>query len=101
MEAQRALEASGWPPPVPHEVIAKFVLAKRGQGAPDHRMPESATSAALRASGKRRSATSRTGLVRAYCFKGGKDFAAVNADLNNRVGISKLRHATEDSSSSA
>jgi superfamily II DNA or RNA helicase len=96
VEAQGALEGSGWPPPVPHEVIAKYVLARRGQQSPGPRDGTADDFGGLKSERKERLRKIQNQLVRAWCFKTGNDFAAVNADLNHRVGISKLRHATED-----
>lgn len=96
VEAQRVLEESGWPPPVPHEVVAKFVLAKRGQGQSESPDAGGGDLGGLKSERKETLRNMQNRLVRAHCYKTGADFAAVNADLNSRVGISKLKHATED-----
>ena len=96
VEAQLVLEGTGWPAPVPHEVIRKFVLAKRGEHRPSASDTGSEDFGGLRSERKENLREMQNRLVRSYCYKTGVDFAATNADLNNRVGISKLRHATED-----
>lgn len=93
-QAARHLEQTDWPAPVPHEIVSRFVLLNRSPADPGPTpcgMPE-----ALKSERKERSRETQNRLVRTMCFKHELDFAAVNADLNSQVGITKLKNATED-----
>ena len=92
--AQQHLQDGGWPPPVPHEVVGKFIIAQRqqrGEPAPDAGAP-----GGLKSERKERLRKAQNRLVSAYCLKTGREHSHVNAELNTQVGIQRIKHATED-----
>jgi len=93
--ARIKIEVMGWPKPIPHEVISKFVLALRGYGQPGN-VPEEEPLGGLRSERKERLRTIQNNIVRQYCYTGKQDYAKVNSWLNSEVGITKLKHATEE-----
>lgn len=94
ISARDHLHTTGWPPPVAHEVVSKYVLATRAQSQPNSN--QSDDSGGMKSERKEKSRQKQNRLVRAHCFKTGAEYAMVNRSLNEEVGITKLKQATED-----
>lgn len=91
-EARQHLEGSGgWPPPVSHEIIARFVLANRTKARPVDDLVSP-----LKSERKEDLRRQQNKLVQRYCFLTGAEYAIVNNDLNKYIGIIKLKLATEE-----
>ena len=90
--SQDELEQGGWPPPVPHEIVGKFIIAKGRQRDASHDQP-----GGMKSERKESLRQRQNRLVRAYCYRTpDREYSRVNYELNERVGIRKIRHATEE-----
>lgn len=92
-DARQQLE-NVWPAPVSHDVIAQFVLARRAQ---DRRAAGGEDSDGLLKSERKAQLRNQNNqLVAQYCMKTGQEFSVINNELNQQVGIRKLKLATEE-----
>ena len=92
--ARTSLEGMGWPKPVPHEVVSKLAIALREASNPTR--TEEPTVGGLLSERKEFLRKLQNDIVQQHCYLSGKNYAQVNAWLNQQVGISKLKHATEE-----
>ena len=91
---QAELELAGlWPAAVPHEIVGKFVLAKRRASSSTEQEPPPG---GLKSDRKEQLREAQNKIVRRHCVENDAEFAIVNMHLNSEVGIRRLRDATEE-----
>lgn len=94
--AARTELAASWPGFVPHDVVARYALAKqRATQPPGCIQPANPMDGSLLEQ-KQALRDAQNRMVRQHCIETGKDYAIVNNQLNQAVNITKLKLATLD-----
>lgn len=94
--AAAALRAEGSTPTMEWTTIVAKVLRRQAHATPSPSQAPPAADSPLQTERKEASRRIQNSLVNSYCYRTGASFAAINAQLNEAVGIRELRQATED-----